>query len=226
MSEFLPEGFDEKPDTGYLKKVISSAGKLDPEERAMWQRFNASVSELTPEFKAWLTNFILVEVTGELAGTIASISSLEADRALVRITAPQTYGSAGGSGSNLAWASQVYARPSAMHSVSVNNDRITIARAGIYLIQATVKWAANAVGNRGIILGKNANPFHQSSRAAANPTGGEMSSVSFTMFDQAAAGDYYFLNGYQTSGGNLDVVVSDGGIGGSTEFGVIRLAAA
>lgn len=68
MSDYLPEGFDGQSanDDGYLKKPISSAGKLTAEERAQWIRYNASVNELSPEFKAWLTNFILVEVAGQL----------------------------------------------------------------------------------------------------------------------------------------------------------------
>lgn len=67
MSEFLPADFG-KNDSDFLKKPVSLAGKLDDAERAQWARYNASVTDITPEFKAWLTNFILVEVARQLPG--------------------------------------------------------------------------------------------------------------------------------------------------------------
>jgi len=74
VSEFLPDQFGNTT-SEYLKKPESLPGKLDDKERAQWLRYNASVTELSPEFKSWIKNFVLVEIAGDLPGAGSSAST-------------------------------------------------------------------------------------------------------------------------------------------------------
>lgn len=49
-------------DSKFLNQIESRPQNLNPDDRKNWQKFNASVDDLTPEFRKWLIDFFLVEV--------------------------------------------------------------------------------------------------------------------------------------------------------------------
>ena len=109
--------------------------------------------------------------------------------------------STSGTASVIAFDTELYDTDS-MHSTSSNTSRITCNAAGLYLVTATLGFAANATGFRRLDLRKNgsATPFATVSHAAA-PT--LSSSVSISEFVQLSVGDYIEMFGTQTSGGAL-----------------------
>ena len=94
-----------------------------------------------------------------------------------------------------------------MHSTSSNTSRITCNAAGLYVVEATLGFAANATGFRRLDLRKNggATPFAAVSHAAA-PT--LSTGVSVTAEVQLSVGDYIEMFGTQTSGGALASVAA------------------
>lgn len=52
--------------TDFLPKPESEAGNLDPPELAQWKRYNASTTDITPEFQHWLEQYILVQVVPQI----------------------------------------------------------------------------------------------------------------------------------------------------------------
>lgn len=65
MSQFLPDDFG-KQNSDYLKAPVSEAGNLSRSDQQLWRKLNASVTDITPEFKAWLVDFILVNVVPQI----------------------------------------------------------------------------------------------------------------------------------------------------------------
>jgi hypothetical protein len=94
----------------------------------------------------------------------------------------------------------------AMHDAS-NSGRLTAPLAGVYLITATAAWTANATGTRRLII------YVNGSTAIAS-TNNLTSSASVTTRQSVSTlyylniGDYVTVNGFQTSGGDLDVVAA------------------
>lgn len=66
MSSFLPDGFDEKDKKPFLSPIGSEAGNLSPEERDLWQRLSGTPADLSPEFKKWLENYVLVNIVPQI----------------------------------------------------------------------------------------------------------------------------------------------------------------
>lgn len=134
MSEFLPDAVPPQ-DTGYLKKVESLAGKLDEKERAQWIRFNASVSEITPEFKAWLTNFILVEVAQQIPAS--QLQGGEQASVACRLTRTvDQAGFSGGVAANVVWQLADF-DPSGMWDGST---KVTIKTPGKYIATLEIEY--------------------------------------------------------------------------------------
>lgn len=109
-----------------------------------------------------------------------------------------------------------------IHSTSSNTSRLTCTKAGKYLIEAAIEYAANATGIRGIGLrlnGDNAQIIHLQKNP--NCGAGESSGVFSSRTYQLVVGDYVEVVAYQTSGGALDVLV-----GGkySPTFSMIRIS--
>lgn len=93
-----------------------------------------------------------------------------------------------------------------MHDNAVNITRLNIpnSSSGLYLLQGQVSFAGNATGVREIRIIKNGStttPVGRSTDAAFNST--QILNVSALV--QATASDYFELQAYQSSGGNLDV---------------------
>jgi hypothetical protein len=100
-----------------------------------------------------------------------------------------------------------------LHSTSTNTERLTIVRAGIYIVFATVRWAGHATGIRASYLllnGSNsilASGSHQLGTAPdANAYVQQVISIA-----KLAVDDYMTVVVYQSSGGSLNVEVSGSG---------------
>ncbi len=92
-----------------------------------------------------------------------------------------------------------------LHSTTSNTSRLTAARAGLYLITGSVEWAANATGIRMAAIRLNGTTLLATTQTPPCTGGVDTAQVVSTLY-QLAAGDYVELIGYQTSGGNLNVV--------------------
>jgi len=92
-----------------------------------------------------------------------------------------------------------------LHSTVTNTERLTAVKAGKYSISACVQWAYNSTGTRGLYVQSSAAGLivgdHRPTSAAGNP----IQNVS-TIF-HLAAGDWVQVLVYQSSGGNLPVIV-------------------
>jgi hypothetical protein len=89
----------------------------------------------------------------------------------------------------------------AMHDTAVNPNRITIQKAGLYLITATITFPTNTTGRRALELWQNsATQF----RVAQVPpvTGGE-TTLNCSHYIDLAGGDFMQVRGFQDSGGSL-----------------------
>ena len=96
------------------------------------------------------------------------------------------------------------------HDNTTNNGRITIptGKGGKYLITAVVHYAANATGYRKAFVTKNGVVF-TGDAIADQRTGGFSAAGSEPTFNgivELVAGDYLLLNGWQNSGGSLNMV--------------------
>lgn len=94
----------------------------------------------------------------------------------------------------------------AMHDNVTNNSRITVPRTGYYEIKVEIGFAANATGQRGYILLKNAAEVGRCIVGAGGAT--TSTTVIGSHIIAATANEYFEIQGYQTSGGALNVLNS------------------
>ncbi len=92
----------------------------------------------------------------------------------------------------------------AMHSTSSNTDRITIRRAGNYILCLYVVFATNTTGARQVAFNKNGSGAGMPGNSVANPGTGEVL-MSTTAPLKLAAGDYINVYVSQASGGSLNI---------------------
>ena len=90
-----------------------------------------------------------------------------------------------------------------MHDLVVNNERITIKTAGIYLITFQGQFEQNAVGIRQALIRENVKGFIAEQRIDAQAN--TWTSLSLSTLWQCVVGRYLFVRVYQTSGGPLDM---------------------
>jgi hypothetical protein len=90
-----------------------------------------------------------------------------------------------------------------MHSLVTNTDRITCVTAGKYLVLGFVYFAANATGNRQLLLLKNGGSTEIFS-FEGNPTASSGCLTNVYCIIELAVGDYLQLQAYQNSGGALN----------------------
>lgn len=95
----------------------------------------------------------------------------------------------------------------AMHSTVTNNSRITAITAGRYRIGVVLSWAANATGNRATAFRVNGTTDYVVDIRVGTATNSTAISGSRTLV--LAANDYVEVFVWQSSGGNLDVTVSE-----------------
>lgn len=90
----------------------------------------------------------------------------------------------------------------ALHDTSTNNTRITVATAGIYLIQGQIDWAASTIGRRGSLIRLNGATELAKQNLSADADDPVVQVV--TLYSLAAS-DYVELLAYQNSGGSLNL---------------------
>lgn len=93
-----------------------------------------------------------------------------------------------------------------IHSTSTNTDRLTVPSGwgGLWLVGASMNWAANSTGSRFARLRVNATT--EFAEAGGANTGASLGvPISFSGLYRASAGDYFTVDVWQNSGGSLDV---------------------
>jgi hypothetical protein len=120
----------------------------------------------------------------------------------------------------LTWDTEQFDTDS-FHSTATNTDRITIpsGKGGYYLFTAAVRFNTNGTGRRYIELYKNGGGTPE---AVMETEPGQYNHNILAVVVSAVATDYFTLDAYQSSGGNLDVL---GGTGNRTLFGCTYLGA-
>ena len=108
------------------------------------------------------------------------------------------------------------------HSTSTNTSRITIpsGKGGYYNVSATLSFAGNNTGIRQLNLLKNGTAVQNMFSTSPTQSAGDYR-VSGSTILNLVAGDYLEINGYQSSGGALDVQ----GIAAETTFGAFLIGA-
>lgn len=91
---------------------------------------------------------------------------------------------------------------SPMHDNAVNNERVYIRLAGIYLITANIVWAGNKTGLRMLYLARNGANI---ALDRLLPLDGADTSQQITAHRKLNAGDYITAYVHQTSGGSLNI---------------------
>ena len=90
------------------------------------------------------------------------------------------------------------------HDNVTNNSRLTVpsGKAGYYQINASINFASNSTGLRYAILNKNGTGIGYVTRTSAISGSQMWTSVSGTAY--GAVGDYFTVDGFQSSGGSLN----------------------
>ena len=94
---------------------------------------------------------------------------------------------------------------SSIHSTSSNTSRLTVPTTGYYSISASVMFAANIQGVRGVDIRLNGSTQIAQDRRNA-VLNSDVTLITLTTTYQLTAGDYVELGVYQTSGVSLNVV--------------------
>jgi hypothetical protein len=103
------------------------------------------------------------------------------------------------------------------HDNVTNNSRFTVpaGKAGYYLLVASINFASSAAGLRYVTLYKNGSSINYSVRTSG--ISGAQMWVPVSGIAYGAVGDYFQVEGFQSSGGNLT--------SGGSEFGITYLGA-
>jgi len=92
-----------------------------------------------------------------------------------------------------------------MHSTGTNTSRLTCQSAGYYSISCGVDWAANAAGDRGLLIKLGGSDNLSIMKAPASTSGESANHLEVKSY--LAVGNYVELLAYQSSGGALDARV-------------------
>lgn len=107
----------------------------------------------------------------------------------------------------VAWDGEVEESSGLTHDNSTNNSRILVTLAGLYEVNISLGWTANATGMRGVVLRKNSagsNSGGTQLKMNYNPaTTAQFSTSTLTWTVRLSASDYIEVFRYQSSGGNL-----------------------
>ena len=94
---------------------------------------------------------------------------------------------------------------SSMHDTSTNNSRLVATPAGVYFVWGDVRFAANASGERQILIRVNGSTLVSNYADAANDISGKAHIQTTSTLVKLAEDDYVELCVQQTSGGSLSV---------------------
>jgi hypothetical protein len=152
----------------------------------------------------------LTDGVKQLQGGTPTGSGTVLDFALLRQTVTQTLTTA-------TWTSITFTTEDADlaggHSTATNTSRYVIANAGYVTLEFGVTFAgASVAGQRGVRLVKNGTAIPQG-RLLVNPAASGSTELMGSKTVAVAVGDYLEVQGYQTSGGNLDTAYVSGEVG-------------
>lgn len=152
----------------------------------------------------------LTDGVKQLQGGTPTGSGTVLDFALLRQTVTQTLTTA-------TWTSITFTTEdvdaAGGHSTSSNTSRYVIANAGYVTVEFGVTFSGSSTaGQRGMRLAKNGTAIPQG-RVLVNPAASGSTELMGAKTVAVAAGDYIELQGYQTSGGNLDTAYVSGEVG-------------
>jgi hypothetical protein len=92
------------------------------------------------------------------------------------------------------------------HDTSTNNSRITVDRTGLYIIEASIKFAANATGARGAQFRINATTVLSPAVQNDSISASDPHVVQIATFTPLTSGDFVEVRARQISGDALDTV--------------------
>ncbi len=92
----------------------------------------------------------------------------------------------------------------AFHDNASNSTRLTINESGIYQINATIAWEANAAGDRLLTIVKNGSQTQLTD--TETPVAGSSTSQSLSGILELAQGDFVEVTVFQSSGTELDLI--------------------
>lgn len=124
-----------------------------------------------------------------------------------------------GSGTALTFDSERY-DTNTIHSTSSNTGRLTCQTAGLYIITANIRFAANSTGARGLYIRLNGTTFIGDISIPTVPSP-DNTDLTVTVQYELVANDYVEAVAYQSSGGALNVLASGNF---SPEFMMTRIA--
>lgn len=130
----------------------------------------------------------------------------------VRVYHSATQALSNSTATNVVFDTDVYDRWG-MHNTSTNTNRLTVQVPGIYIISASLEFAVNATGQRAYsILQFNSSDVERTNLAGgsvdapAAVLGTRMATVTTSLV--ADVGDYFVLDAFQNSGGDLDITAA------------------
>lgn len=115
-----------------------------------------------------------------------------------------------GTGTVIAFTAADLRDTDAYHDTSTNPSRMTVPTGlgGLYAIQASLVFAANATGQRTISLQKNGTTALTVANDFPFANAGIATGMTQTVWALLSAGDYVEVNVFQNSGGNLNVTAA------------------
>lgn len=135
MSQFMPEP-EKDGKNQFLTPYVSEAGRLSPEEKALWQRLTGSPQDISPEFKKWIEQQVLLNVVPQIPAAQLQGFSRSSLSCRLRRTTDQT-GWTGGVRANMVWTEAEW-DPASMWDSSA---KITVPYAGKYLVWTSVEFS-------------------------------------------------------------------------------------
>lgn len=122
-------------------------------------------------------------------------------------TASSTANVTTGTWTLVAWDGETEESSGLTHDNSTNNSRIPVTLAGLYEVNISVGWTANATGMRGVMVRKNsggsAGGGTQLKITQSATTTAQAVTATLAWTVRLAASDYVEVFRYQSSGGNL-----------------------
>jgi hypothetical protein len=92
-----------------------------------------------------------------------------------------------------------------MHSTTVNPERVVVPVAGRYQIKSKLTFTSNATGYRRLRLYKNGSGGTLLASNSCSAVNGDVTTLNLNETVDLVAGDYVQVNGFQNSGGSLNV---------------------
>jgi hypothetical protein len=165
---------------------------------------NGELARLAPG-----TNGQYLQTQGAGANPQWATIDTELPHCLVRKSVSQSISS--GAWATLTWDVEE-ADPNNLHNNSSNTSRITVDAGGLYLVETLICFNGST-GNRWVKFMKNGGDA--GGRAGGNIANNDVAGVSIVRLLALAGGDYIEVQGYQNSGGALNVI---GGTGESASY--------